>query len=165
MPGMLLRGFLAAICLLPPTILMGASLPAIVRWLNPRRSGVSWWGLLYGGNTLGAVFGCLLAGFYLLRIYNMAIATYVAAAINSARGGRSFALAARTPAEASVPEAASAIQPPPPRSTARIRWPVYVTIALSGATRAGRGGGLDAPDRHAAGRRRCTCSRSFWRSS
>ncbi len=30
MPGMLLRGFISAVCLLPPTILMGASLPAIV---------------------------------------------------------------------------------------------------------------------------------------
>src|SRR5712691_9693312 len=32
MPGMLLRGFVAAVCMLPPTVLMGASLPAIVRW-------------------------------------------------------------------------------------------------------------------------------------
>jgi len=31
MPGMLLRGFIAAVCMLPPTVLMGASLPAIVR--------------------------------------------------------------------------------------------------------------------------------------
>src|SRR3977135_2659580 len=29
MPGMLLLGLIAAICLLPPTVLMGASLPAI----------------------------------------------------------------------------------------------------------------------------------------
>ena len=106
MPGFLLRGFLSAICLLPPTILMGASLPAIVRWLKSTPNGVSWYGLLYGGNTAGAVFGCLLAGFYLLRIYNMAIATYAAAAINVAVALASFALAARTPAEASVPETA-----------------------------------------------------------
>ena len=82
MPGMLLRGLISAVCLLPPTILMGASLPAIVRWVESTPRGVSWWGLLYGGNTVGAVFGCLLAGFYLLRIYNTATATYVAAAIN-----------------------------------------------------------------------------------
>src|ERR1035437_2770846 len=31
LPGMLLRGVVAAVCMLPPTILMGASLPAIVR--------------------------------------------------------------------------------------------------------------------------------------
>ena len=96
--------FIAAVCLLPPTILMGASLPAIVRWMKSTPHGVSWCGLLYGGNTAGAVFGCLLAGFYLLRLYNMAIATYVAAAINVAVALGSFALAARTPAEASAPE-------------------------------------------------------------
>ena len=37
LPGMLLRGLLAAICMLPPTILMGASLPAIVRWIEGTR--------------------------------------------------------------------------------------------------------------------------------
>ena len=63
LPGMLLRGLIAAVCLLPPTILMGASLPAIVRWIESTPRGVSWWALLYGGNTVGAVAGCLAAGF------------------------------------------------------------------------------------------------------
>jgi spermidine synthase len=74
LPGMLLRGLLTAICLLPPTILMGASLPAIVRWGESRGQDASWWRFLYGGNTAGAVFGCLLAGFYLLRVHNTAAA-------------------------------------------------------------------------------------------
>lgn len=34
MPGMLLRGLVAAVCMLPSTILMGASLPAIVRGIE-----------------------------------------------------------------------------------------------------------------------------------
>ncbi|MGH9573501.1 MAG: fused MFS/spermidine synthase, partial [Candidatus Acidiferrales bacterium] len=84
LPGMLLRGLLAAICMLPPTILMGGSLPAITRWIEGSPEGVSWWGYLYGGNTAGAVFGCLLAGFYLLRVFNMATTTYVAVAVNLA---------------------------------------------------------------------------------
>src|ERR1700683_2466067 len=58
LPGMLLRGFISVICLLPPTVLMGATLPAIVRWIGSTPHGVSQWGLLYGGNTVGAVFGC-----------------------------------------------------------------------------------------------------------
>ena len=29
-------------------------------------------GMLYGANTVGAVIGCLLAGFYLLRVFDMA---------------------------------------------------------------------------------------------
>src|SRR3954464_14184730 len=32
--GMLLRGAVAALCLLPPTMLMGASLPAMARWIE-----------------------------------------------------------------------------------------------------------------------------------
>jgi spermidine synthase len=131
LPGMLLRGFICAICLLPPTVLMGASLPALVRWIQATPRGVPWWGLLYGGNTLGAVFGCLLAGFYLLRIHNMATGTYVAAAINLAVAAVSLALAARTPA---VQPSETAVYQP---VEAASRWPVYLTIALSGATALG----------------------------
>ncbi len=137
MPGMLLRGFISAVCLLPPTILMGASLPAIVRWLKSTPNGVSWYGLLYGCNTAGAVFGCLLAGFYLLRIYNMAIATYVAAAINVAIALGSFALAARTPHQASAPVPAGAPRAATPRADGIPRWAIYATIGLSGATALG----------------------------
>src|SRR5450432_2651878 len=133
MPGMLLRGFIAAVCMLPPTVLMGASLPAIVRWIKSTPNGISWWGLLYGGNTAGAVFGCLLTGFYLLRIYNTATATYVAAAINLSVGLISFWLAAHTPAHL------DAVAVPAAQATAVTlsRWPVYVTIAISGATALG----------------------------
>ena len=124
LPGMLLRGLICAVCLLPPTVLMGASLPAIVRWVESTPRGVSRWGLLYGGNTVGAVFGCLLAGFYLLRIYNTATATYVAAAINLVVAAASFALARRVPAQADAA---------PARVEIASQWTVYVTIALSGA--------------------------------
>src|SRR6516164_7158351 len=55
--GITLRAILAAICLLPPTLLMGASLPAIARWVESSPRGVSWMGLLYGSNIAGAVFG------------------------------------------------------------------------------------------------------------
>ena len=47
---------------------MGATLPAIARWVETDPEGVSWLGFFYGGNIAGAVFGCLLAGFYLLRV-------------------------------------------------------------------------------------------------
>jgi spermidine synthase len=76
--SILLRTLIAAICLLPPTILMGATLPAISRWVETTPAGVSWMGFFYGGNIFGAVAGCLLAGFYLLRVFDVAIATYVA---------------------------------------------------------------------------------------
>jgi spermidine synthase len=113
MPNMLLRAFISAICLLPPTILMGASLPAMVRWIEVRSTevlpndggqlGESAWATLYGANTAGAVFGCLFAGFYLLRNYNTTVATLAAAAINLAVAGITFLLARNVSAEAAAP--------------------------------------------------------------
>src|SRR5579862_5403486 len=52
--GIVLRAIVCAICLLPPTVLMGASLPAIARWIETTPSGVSWMGFFYGGNIAGA---------------------------------------------------------------------------------------------------------------
>ena len=129
MPAILLRALVSALCLLPPTFLMGASLPAASRWIKASPEGVGWLGMLYGANTVGAVFGCLLAGFYLLRVFDMATATFVAAAINVAVGLVSFALAKRAPEHKPADEARPAI--------AAGAWPVYVTIALSGATALG----------------------------
>jgi len=128
LPAILLRAVVAAACLVPPTVLMGASLPAIGRWLESSPEGVSWLGLLYGGNTVGAVFGCLLAGFYLLRVFDMTTATFAAAAINVAVALISMALARRTPHKATGSE-----EPPAPPRTVPDAWPVYATIALSGA--------------------------------
>jgi spermidine synthase len=76
--GLFVRALFCAIWLLPPTLMMGATLPAIARWVETSKEGVSWLGFFYGGNIAGAVFGCLLAGFYLLRVHDMAYATYVA---------------------------------------------------------------------------------------
>jgi len=129
-PAMLLRAVVAAACLLPPTVLMGASLPAASRWLRATPEGVSWMGLLYGGNTVGAVFGCLLAGFYLLRVYDMATATLVAAAINGAVALIGFGMASRTPHQAGAEEPPAT---PPAAEAAPRSGAVYVTIALSGA--------------------------------
>ena len=132
LPGMLLRALMAVVCMLPATILMGASLPAIVRWVERTPRGVSRWGLLYGGNTVGAVIGCLAAGFYLLRLYDVAVATYAAVATNLAVAAISYALAAKSPAAAvEMPDAAENAEPAPAGSS-ESQWPIYTAIALSG---------------------------------
>src|SRR5688500_18525519 len=41
MLGMIVRGLIAAACLLPPTLLMGATLPAISRWVETTPNGIS----------------------------------------------------------------------------------------------------------------------------
>jgi spermidine synthase len=129
MPGMLLRGVVAAVAMLPSTILMGASLPAITRWLKATPAGVSRWALLYGANTAGAVFGCLLAGFWLLRVFDMAVAAWTAAAINFAVAGASYLLAGSVPASEETTEDELA----PVVADKSSLWTVYVATALSGA--------------------------------
>jgi spermidine synthase len=128
--GILFRGLAAAICLLPPTILMGATLPAISRWVESSPEGVSWLGFFYGGNIGGGVLGSLAAGFYLLRVYDLAVATYVALALNVAVALIAIVIAKATP----VPEQLESdrdVEAPRPVPGA---WAIYVAIALSGAT-------------------------------
>jgi spermidine synthase len=124
-PGILLRSVASAVCLLPPTLMMGATLPAISRWIETTPQAASWWGFFYGGNIAGGVFGCLLAGFYLLRIHDMATATYVAAFINLAVALASLGLARFVTYEAPSPVVETAQRAPD-------SWPVYFAIALSG---------------------------------
>jgi spermidine synthase len=151
MPGIFLRAVVCAICLLPPTLLMGATLPAIARWIEATPSGVSWLGFFYGGNIAGAVFGCLLAGFYLLRVFDMATATYVAASINVAVAVAGLTLAFLTPHRvhgANPASAANAVSDashapgdaaaaPGNAKPAPWTWVVYVAIGLSGLTALG----------------------------
>jgi spermidine synthase len=125
LPGILLRSVASAICLLPPTLMMGATLPAISRWIETTPQAASWWGFFYGGNIAGGVFGCLLAGFYLLRIHDMATASYLAAAINLAVALASFGLARSLIYEAPFSGTETAERAPG-------SWPVYFAIALSG---------------------------------
>ena len=49
-------------------------------------------GFFYAGNIAGGVAGDLLAGFYLLRVHDVAFATYVAVSINLAVALAAFAL-------------------------------------------------------------------------
>jgi spermidine synthase len=131
MADLLLRGLFCAICLLPPTILMGATLPAIARWVQTTREGVSWLGFFYGGNIAGAVLGCVLAGFYLLRDHDMAFATYVAVVIDVAVAAAGLALAKSTFYHgAEEPETSQSAEPMVPKGA----WPVLITIGISGAT-------------------------------
>jgi len=147
--SVLLRAAICALCLLPPTLLMGATLPAIARWVEATPRGIAWLGFFYGSNIAGAVFGCLLGGFYLLRVHDGAVATYVAATVNFAVAGLALLLATRTTHVAQPPPAvfpsegerttsrpatdySAAFRPPNPG--ARV---VYVVIALSGLTALG----------------------------
>jgi spermidine synthase len=131
--GFLLRGLVAALCLLPPTMAMGATLPAVARWVESTPTGMSWLGVFYAGNIAGATFGCLFAGFYLLRVHDMATATCVAAAINIEVAALAFLLSRTTAsATAALPDAAGPAQPATGLEPAPGNATVLVAIALSG---------------------------------
>ena len=125
LPAILARGAVCGLFLLPPTVLMGASLPAVARWLETTPQGIVWLGCFYSVNIAGAAFGCLLAGFYLLRVYDMATATFAAAAINTAVAAVAWVLARRIPHR---PAAAAPEWGTRPKGN----WPIYAAIALSG---------------------------------
>ena len=126
--GFLLRGVVAAACLLPPTLLMGATLPALARALDATENGVSWLGFLYGANIAGAVLGCLLSGFYLLRKYDVAAATYVAMGINLSMAGIALVIAGVAPRR----DPDVRVKPAPAAATGEGDATVYVAISLSG---------------------------------
>jgi spermidine synthase len=128
--GIVMRGLAAAVCLLPPTLLMGATLPAISRWVESTPEGVSWLGFFYGGNIAGGVVGSLLAGFYLLRIYDLGIATYAALALNVTVALLAIAIATTTP----VVERIATDRDDVLVTHVPGEWAIYVAIALSGAT-------------------------------
>jgi spermidine synthase len=130
--GMLIRGLVCAICLLPPTIMMGATLPAIARWVEATPEGVSWLGFFYGGNIAGAVTGSLLAGFYLLRVHDMMIATFVAVAINGAVAAIGFGLAKIMEYTPRVDDTKPEATKIPPGA-----WPIFIAIGISGMTALG----------------------------
>src|SRR5262249_9012545 len=112
-------------CLLPPTLLMGATLPTLARPVETTPDGVSWLGFFYGGNIAGAVLGCLLCGFYLLRRYDVTTATYAAAAVNAAVAAIAIAIASGV-TEDSGRQSDTEVRARETSAT------VYVAIALSG---------------------------------
>jgi spermidine synthase len=121
------RAIVAGICLLPPTFMMGATLPAVARWVQTTPSGVAWLGYFYGGNIAGAVIGSLLAGFYLLRVFDMATATYVAVVLNAAVAGLAIMMSRFTSYE-------PAKAPTGPVKRAEGALTIYLAIAISGFT-------------------------------
>jgi spermidine synthase len=133
--NLILRAAVAGVCLIPPTLLMGATLPAIARWVETTPRGVSWLGFFYGGNLAGAVAGSLIAGFYLLRVYDMPRATFVAVGLNIVVALLALVVAKWTPRTVITGDG-SELRPAPAATTTETRL-VYFAIALSGLTALG----------------------------
>lgn len=73
--------------LLPPTLLMGCTLPMLIAYCSQRAGGIGIaTGSLYSINTFGAALGAFLTGFVLLYWLDLREASRVAAAANALAG-------------------------------------------------------------------------------
>ncbi len=81
--GVGLRGLLALVLLFVPVTLMGATLPLLAKFVS-REAQVRGMrvGALYTLNTLGAVTGCFIAGFFLIANFGYSRTTLIGAAAN-----------------------------------------------------------------------------------
>ncbi|MGK2857381.1 MAG: fused MFS/spermidine synthase [Thermoanaerobaculia bacterium] len=77
------RAAMAAFFLLPPTILMGGTLPVLVRWFTRERlEGGRAVSALYAVNTFGATAGVAFAGFYLIPTIGLLLTLSTAVTLN-----------------------------------------------------------------------------------
>ena len=125
-PGLVVRGLVAAVCLLPPTVLMGATLPVLAGFVSRTLATDERLGLLYAGNLAGAVCGCLLAPYGLLPRVDLFTAGAIAVAGNLAVAALAAVVAGCTPAPA--PEATARV------SGLRLDRGLLVAVGLSGLT-------------------------------
>ena len=111
--------------LLPATLAMGATLPAMARLLAPLRAGGANLALLYAGNTLGGVVGVLGVAFWLVPQWGLSAAVWACALLNVACAGAVLMLMPlRVPA--------APTDPLTPTSGRKLPLALAVTLALSG---------------------------------
>lgn len=133
----LLLFFLSFLLLVFPTLLMGATLPVLSRFFVHSFSHLGRRvGDLYATNTLGAVVGCGLAGYYWIPTLGMRTTVYLAAALNLSIAVLIFIIdhlrekapgeALPAPAEPSPVEADSGAAP------SSLGWVLLFSFALSG---------------------------------
>ncbi len=82
-----IRGIIITLLLLPPTIIMGTTLPLFCSHYTNSELNISLSiGLLYGINTGGAVIGALLCGFYLLPTIGITASILLSGCVNIGLG-------------------------------------------------------------------------------
>ncbi len=107
----IVRFLLAFSLVMVPTVLMGATLPVLARFLVSRRKKVGInLSTLYATNTFGAVCGVLITGFFLIGTYGIHIPVYAAVAANLLIGSIAW-LVSRHVGDSSLAVSSSASEP------------------------------------------------------
>lgn len=102
--GAVAKAGLGLLALLPPTVLMGGTLPVLVRGLIETRGDAQRaTGLLYGVNTLGAVAGATLAGLVVVPWIGMDATSRATGVVNLALAGLALALGRRLAVDIPAP--------------------------------------------------------------
>ncbi|MGO9119007.1 MAG: fused MFS/spermidine synthase [Desulfomonilaceae bacterium] len=101
---------LGSLGLLPPTILMGITLPVLARKLIDLNESLGRSvGLLYGSNTFGAALGAIITGYVLLPAFGVIHTTLLAVALNFAAALMGLQLQKRLTPTVSLPAPAAAM--------------------------------------------------------
>ena len=129
-----LKGVLAAGLLLGPTILMGGTLPLLAAWLQKffadagRRSA-----RFYSVNSLGAVMGSALAGFFLVQRFGMVGTLQISALVNIIVGVVAILVSRSYQVESGNSTAnAGTVVEEPLAGAPTLRWAAMI-VAMTGA--------------------------------
>ena len=114
----LVRMGLAVLALAPATVLMGATLPTLTRFLTRDGNLSRAFGRLYAANTIGAIIGTLLAGLVLIELLGLSGALAVGAACSAVAGLGALWLARGVPAQAVETAAPAPVVADPPDGAA-----------------------------------------------
>jgi spermidine synthase len=127
----LVRLVLSVLALAPATVLMGATLPTLTRYLTQGGHLSAAFGKLYAANTIGAIVGTLAAGLVLIEILGLTGALVVGAACSGVAGMAALGFArGRSPIEAAGQAQASPPADVPAAVAATQTHPNAVRLAL-----------------------------------
>lgn len=126
------RLLLAVLLVFPPSLLMGATFPLLTSHLDrvagAGAGGANW---LYAANSAGAVLGCLITGFLLIRELGNTGSLLAVAILNI--GVAAVALLAGTPSPGPEPEHEMREETTPEQASG-LRFAILLAIGASGAT-------------------------------
>lgn len=117
----LVRVALSVVALAPATVLMGATLPTLTRYLARDAALSSAFSRLYAANTLGAIAGTAVAGFVLIELLGLSGALAVGAACSGIAGFAALWLSRGSPV----------VSPRVDRSGATIRLAPRLALAVA----------------------------------
>jgi spermidine synthase len=103
--GQMVKFIFSFIYLLIPTTLMGGTLPVIFKFFVRHLNSLGWQiSNLFAINNLGAVMGCFISGFILIRTFGITASLYIAASINLTNAIVVYLISRRIPLENVVEE-------------------------------------------------------------